>query len=316
MSDNYEFKLKLLNTGLFKRVSSDGWYRTKYCPYCGDSNKHMYLKISLNDESPVGVNCFKCNHKGLIDKTFLDSLGLNDVDIPKFKSKKKLQNEISDNVNTNIELLSQNDDISGIQQYIQDRIGVIPTFNELQMFQYIYNPINYINQISDKKININGFKNRYWFKLTNGNLSGRYHDDTSERWKKCNIFGNANIGLYVIRSGFNPEKEINVSISEGVFDAIGLYYHSNINNCIFISVQGKSYYSGIEYLIEKGIFGKSVSVGIYKDADVKTSDIKIYTEYRELFKNISIYENVIQKDYGYTKDQIKIQKINMLKGSM
>ena len=37
-----EYKQKLLDTGLFKRVS-EGQYTCQVCPFCGDRKSHMYV---------------------------------------------------------------------------------------------------------------------------------------------------------------------------------------------------------------------------------------------------------------------------------
>ena len=67
----YEFKEKLLGTGLFKAVTGSNWYRVKECPFCGDIKWHMYVCINLSSDDAVGYNCFKCGSKGYIKKDFL-----------------------------------------------------------------------------------------------------------------------------------------------------------------------------------------------------------------------------------------------------
>ena len=64
----YEFKEKLLGTGLFKAVTGSNWYRVKECPFCGDIKWHMYVCINLSSDDAVGYNCFKCGSKGYIKK--------------------------------------------------------------------------------------------------------------------------------------------------------------------------------------------------------------------------------------------------------
>ena len=90
-----EFKRKLLETGLFEKVSREGQYRCKVCPYCGDAKSHLYVLIRQNDDIPVLCNCFKCNHKGLIDEKFLDYFGIDDMDIPLRRSRLSDEMEIS-----------------------------------------------------------------------------------------------------------------------------------------------------------------------------------------------------------------------------
>lgn len=302
-----EFKRLLIDRCGLKPGGRNVWWRARTCPFCGNNKWKFYLYININDESSVGYDCKRCNCKSyVIDKIVLASLGIDDIDIPQFKisSNVKRNGELF----TDIELLPDESDISGIQNYVYSRLGVIPTFDELKSFQYVADPIKYLQMVTTEEFNKNKFINRFCFKMTNGGLTCRYKNDTQTRWIKHSVVKNAGPGIYTIHSNIETVQPINVCIAEGVFDIMGLYYHAGIDNCVYISSQGTNYGAGIDYLLDKGLFGNSVSVGIYKDGNVNNCDIHYNKRYKKLFKSITIYENIIESDYGHTKDKIEIHK--------
>lgn len=308
--DLYEFKEKLLSTGLFKSVTGSNWYRIKECPFCGDGKWHMYVCINLSSDDVVGFNCFKCNRKGIVSKQFLDYFNI-DINIPTNVSGSKrivadgsVSNKVP-RVNVN-----ESDNIMGVCNYTNDRVGHIPTLGELQAFQYVGNPKKYAMEylgIDD----INNIRNRFWFQMTNGNIIGRFHNDNTDmRWLKYKTSRCKTTGLYKIALPVDLSGEINVLISEGIYDSIGLYYNwHGTNNNIYISVMGKDYVKGIKYILNKGIFGKSVNILIFKDADVDISKIFVPNLLRKMFKSVNIYENMAAKDFGVTADKYDVCKI-------
>lgn len=306
-----EFKRMLLDSGILRPGGHDVWWRAKTCPFCGNNKWKFYLYINISDESSVGYDCKRCNSKGyMIDNKILQFMGFQNIDIPKGKGIKYIKR--NDEYFNNIELLSPTTNIQNIQNYMYTRIGVIPTFDELKMFKYVGEPTKYLKMVTSEEFNPNKFINRFCFKLTNGGLVCRYHNDSQTRWIK-HSFGHRGSGLYIISSSIDPTVPINACISEGVFDAIGLYYHSGLENSVFIATCGTNYSAGIKYLIDKGFFGRSVSVGIYKDSDVDVKDIKYNKRYSKIFKSITIYENILEHDYGHPKDKIEIHK-SIVKG--
>ena len=302
----YEFKISLLNSGLFRRVS-DIQYRCQECPVCGDRKWHCYVKIDVNTDTPVLFNCFKHNCHGIVGQQFVDYFNLG-INVPKVKHSKRL--DVSQSVSTSLPPInvSDKDDISDVCHYIQSRVGHTPTLGELQIFNYIGNPIKYVNDYLGNE-NIQTIKNRYWFKMANGNIIGRWKDNNNDmRWLKYKSTNIRTAGLYKLTLPVDLYQQINVIIAEGVFDIIGLYYnYHGCENNVYIGTMGKSYNKGIEYMIDRGLFGNSVNVKIFKDADVPK--VWIDDKYRQLFKRIDIYENLSSKDYGVPDEQMDIHRI-------
>lgn len=298
----------LIDSCDLKEGGSHGrWWRYRECPFCGNTKWKFYLYIDLNNESAVGYHCKRCDQKSrLIDDTVLAFMGITGVEIPHFKGVNQARRH--GELFTDVELLPDDADISKIQNYVYSRIGVVPTFEELKMFQYVADPIKYLQMVTMEDFNHNKFIDRFCFKLSNGGLTCRYKNDTQTRWIKHSVVQNAGPGIYVVHNEFDNTKPIHACIAEGVFDILGLYYHGGFNNALYIGAQGTNYGAGIEHLIDKGIFGNSVTVGIYKDGNVNNCDIRYNRKFKKLFKSITIYENIIESDYGHTKDKIEIHK--------
>ena len=308
----YDFKVKLLDSGIFRHQSRDEYTCT--CPYCGDMRRHCYVIIKLTDDTPVMYNCFKCTAKGIVNKKFLSYFNLDDIRLPNCKLSKRLeiQDNVSDASTMKMTTVTENDDINAISDYIFERIGVIPTLQDLQYFQYIANPKkyaeDYLGYCGKKSI----FDQRHWFRLTNGAMHGRldslYEKESKRRWQRCQTEKVKSAGLYVIKRPFDLYETINVCIAEGIFDTFGLYYHANIPNSIFIAVLGKDYCKGIQHILNTGIFGSDVNIKIFIDPNIHAETVYIPSQLYRVFKRIDIYENATGYDYGVTADHIEIAK--------
>lgn len=305
-----EFKRKLLDTGLFKKVSGSGQYRCDTCPFCGDNKKHMYVKIILDDDMPVVYNCFKCQAHGLMNEAFLSYFGIDGLQIPRSKGYKRINPGQHQQGNVPIELFNEvydRDTISVVTEYIHHRVGVYPSINDLKAFQFVGNPDEYVlTYLGDDTKRLKG---RVWFRLANGNISGRLTDrNTGERWLKYNSMRDrTDTNVYIIKKLVDTCQTINVCIAEGIMDVIGLYYHGEIQNAVYIACLGRSYITALKYVLGLGIFGDSVNIRFYLDSDVRENP-SVSRNYRELFKSIGFYRNTLEKDFGYPADRIMIEK--------
>ena len=310
---NTEFKEALLNTGLFKKTPSNpDQYRCKTCPFCGDMKWHMYVLIKVSDDTPVMYHCFKCNESGVMNKQWLEYFDLN-IQIPRQTYKKKL--DVS-TVSTIVNQLSCNDtdDVRMVSQYIFDRVGHAPTLEQLQMFQYVGNPFQYVKEYLEPEIQSDYYlKQRCWFKLTNGNICGRaYNKHEKMRWLRYQTKNCVGRGLYTIKEPIDLYKPINVCIAEGVMDVIGLYYHYPVSNAFHVAVLGKDYHIGIQHMLNMGVFGDSVNIKIFKDSDVDTNKIKVDQHVRQLFKKVEVYQNTLASDYGVDGEHMEIVRVTKL----
>ena len=309
------FKESLLETGLFHKIPSDpAQYRCKPCPFCGDTRGKMYVRIDLTNDIPVLYHCFVCNESGVMNKTFLDYFDLGDtLRIPKQTYRKKLDVAT---VSTVVQQIScvETDDVQMVSEHIHDRIGVYPTLQQLQTFQYVGNPFQYVKDYLEPEIQSDYYlKRRSWFKLTNGNITGRsYQKDDTMRWMRYQTKNCVGRGLYTMKDRLDLYRPINVCITEGIMDAIGLFMHHHVSNAFHIAVLGKDYSVGLRHMLNMGVFGDSINIRIYKDADVDINRIRIHPDLRKLFKRIDVYQNTLANDYGVTEDKFDIVKMTKL----
>lgn len=307
-----KFKESLVQSGMFKRTPTNHeQYRGRLCPRCGDTKYHCYVKISLSTDDPPLWHCFKCNESGVVNKQFLAAYQL-DIQLPKdVKYHKRIESNEYASIKLNQASCNENDDVSGVVQYINDRIGVNVTFEELQQFRYVGNPRGYVAEFFGRnEVQPNVLQNRYWFQLNNGNIIGRYNNDNTEyRWIRYPTKHVRGRGIYTMRCGVDTHEPINIVIAEGIMDVIGLYYHYPMQNALYIATLGSDYKSGITHILKTGIFGNSVMIHIFKDSDVDNRFIKIDNSTQRLFKHIYLYQNMIDKDYGVTIDKMDIQRI-------
>lgn len=318
MSDElHQFKLDLLATGYFKRRGGMEYSCT--CPACNKID-HCYVKFDLSTDSPLVWYCHRCNEKGIINQKFLDYFNLTDLKVPYTRTRKKVKVNKTIDIGKDIQLIDVNNtsELIKIVNYFKYRVGVEPTLQELNEFRCLTEARMYASQYLGVQKSSSYFEPFIWFRLDNGNIQGRNTSDNGEfRWLKFKNNVTAGItGLYSIRKAFDIESEINVCLCEGIFDAIGLYYYNRNEvgiNSIYVACLGKNFEAGINSVINRGIFGQSVNIRIYKDSDVSAKSIKIQPSIRKLFKSVSVYENTIGHDYGYPANQIDARKIINIK---
>ena len=311
------FKEALINSGVLKRTPTNrDQYRGMLCPRCGDTKYHCYVKISLTNEDPPLWHCFKCNSGGIVGKEFLKAYHIDDISMPKnMKYHKRIESNEAVSIKLNQVSCNKQDPLDDVIAYTSARVGIHPTLPELQMFRYVGNPHGYVKEFFGMdEYNSNMLNERLWFQLNNGNIIGRTNnDDTEYRWLRYKTNRVRGRGIYTFRTGIDTHEPINVIIAEGIYDCIGLYYHYPVNNALYIATLGSDYKYGIQHIMKMGVFGDSVTIHIFKDADVNTNMIQIPKSLCKLFKHVFVYGNSIAKDYGYPKHMMEIHRVLKIK---
>lgn len=313
-----KYKEELINSGIFKKVSTAYQYKCQYCPFCGDGKYHMYVRIRTDDTSPVLYNCKKCNTSGCMNRKFLDYYGLEDIKIPYGKGRRyyhtaKVDNKVSvsDNKKSYVGNINYADNAKA---YIGERLGITVENDDLVVCQYVGYPRMYAKEylgIDVDKLNV--FKGRCWFRLTNGGLVGRdMYSDDGIRWYRLKSDKLMDGGLYQLKLPIDTGREINAVITEGIMDGIGMWKHGNVDNGIYISCMGSDYERGIMHLIDLGLFGNTVNVGIYVDGDVDIKRLRFNKHLMKLFKHVYVYRNTLEKDYGVKGDLIDIERVRRI----
>lgn len=309
------------------------------CPYCGDSRRdlssaHLYIEM----RAPFRFHCFKCETSGVLNNQTLRDLEIFDT-----------------SMNTNIivanKVLRENQGIQKIQIGKRKKLVNIPDESDITLknlsyfnnrfnisfdkdyisskFRTILNPIKFFadNNIFVPKGHYD-FSNAIGFISTdNSHIVFR---DTSglqqRRYYNMNITPNEiediSSKIFNISSSINTMAEkVNLVITEGIFDIIGVYNHFYKNtsfeeNTIFTAACGKGFNAVILNYIRTGFL--DLDITIYSDGDVDLNFYRNLKNTSEYLKNtkITVYYNSLYdrntgfgKDYGLPKDQIKLRKI-------
>lgn len=307
-------KLDILNeiekgVPLFQKVSFDQ-YKIR-CPFCGDSvikdHAHMYLKCSSDINEPILYHCFKCNIGGKINQAFLDKIGVT-LTVPETLS---YFNKLS-SAKSKYDISEGTPDLDSPQyKYLQYRLHEDFSIEELSKFRIVWDIESLVDIITNKRIKNTLPSNRNsisFYTDDNCCLLTRSFDDTI-RWKKTTLFPSSR-SFYSIRRDLDLfSKRVNVIIAEGVFDILSLYKNFYDENGVYIATLGSDYCSAIEYSISLGLIGSSVNMNIYLDSDIDLKKIKFkMKQYKWLFNSITLFKNILDKDYGIPKENIKLEE--------
>lgn len=295
------------------------------CPNCGDSKKdkrkaHLYIKMS----PPFSFYCQKCGYSGILNQQVLNRLQVfnNDLLLHINETNKEAGVQ-SDKINfvkkENVfEYHDDEADNSALASldYFNKRFGTQFTLNDVNTkFKCVCNPdkfinerkITYLNKRFDltKAIGFVSSDNKYMIcRDSSGKQELRY----------CNvsIFTDTNKSkTYNIKTPINLlSDKITLVITEGIFDAIGIYLKlfQNSEDVIVAAACGKSYSQVIEHFINLGFL--NLDIKIFSDGDVNLQffrDMKSKLYYLKN-SNIEIYYNKLGKDYGVEASFIDVQK--------
>lgn len=311
--DKMNMKLDILNeieakSSFFQKVNQEQ-YKTR-CPYCGDSSNpshgHLYLKCSNDLSEPILYHCFLCNKSGKVNQAFLDKYGIQ----LKFPETIRYFNKISNsnnikNIYTGEPIINSNE-----YRYLVERLNCQFSAEELSSFRIVWNMNNILESLSNDRIRntLPSSNNGVSFLSDNNSLLLTRFYQGEPRWRKTTLFPSDNKSLYRIKKNIDLFKDcISVNISEGIFDAIGLYKHFPDENGIYIATLGSDYISAIDYSISLGLIGSHISINLYLDSDIKEKSlIHSLKKYKWLYLKISIFKNALDKDFGVPKERIKL----------
>lgn len=332
------------STNKIKKVHSNQ-FRMR-CHFCGDSQKnleerHLYVLCDLTNDLPLKYNCFKCGESGYVNKDFLEKADITDKNLISriYALNRKSEKYDKKNINANDDVYTFNFCVPNIKlskktEYINNRFGI--KFNNddykkmkviTSLFEFL--KINDIKTSSFTRDVLYKLEDHYVGFLTNGSSHILFRDITDSEehsWVKYPIVPDSskNRIFYTLESSIDilSTDELNINLSEGVFDTLGIAYQliDNTDNSINIAVSGKYYNRVLTYLIGLGLYGSNVIVNIYSDNDntfnkKKSNDTSIdhyrnlLNKYKPLYGRINVIYNLKNKDYGIPKDGIIIKKI-------
>lgn len=337
----------LYNRGIFIKKVDSREYVTR-CPFCGDSvnskNKgHLYMKIDLNDESPIQYHCFKCESGGILNPSNMPLFGIDDEDlkngIEKLNGSSRSQRQtriLERNEVKSFDFIIPEIERNDKSKYIEERLGISLRDVDLEEMKYISSFKEFLktNQVPPMcKDNIVDFiDSNYVGFLSFGNSHILFRDISGKqniRWLKYPITEESkqnrifySTKLAIARMETEP---IRINLAEGIMDILSVKHNLGYNTQkdINIAVSGKSYDKILLFMISNTFFGSNVTVNIFSDNDAGFNDKKNATKttvewyrdkigtFKPLFQNINIFYNMIGKDVGVPKEKIVLQKYRL-----
>ena len=303
---------------VFKRRTPVQW--SIRCPYCGDSKKnihdsHCYIKWSNDESEPLFFNCFLCNTSGVIDKKFLERLGIKE-DLSEILDRQKF-NRIQSLKENPVNIITGDPIMNSPQvRYIERRLGKGLKFEDYQKFKIVWDINNLLPFISrDHTKNSLPSNNESISFLSDDKsvlLTRLFEDQGDIRWKKVRLMNSDNKSFYVIASTLDlfTKDNITVNIAEGVIDVLSIYKNFNDGpNSIYVASLGSDYIAAVDYAIAKGFIGTNINIKIYIDQDQNEKILlRGLKKYKWIFNNIFVYRNILDKDVGVTIDRINLEE--------
>lgn len=296
-------------------IKNGNEYRIR-CPICGDSQKnprdaHCYIKCTYDPNEPLLYICFKCNSRGIVNKSFLEKLNVNRKLISQVTTQR--YNRILPVKSADVNIIT-GEPIMGSPQteYIERRLGPGFTAADYDRFKIIWDMQSVIPYISSVRIRntLPSNKDSVTFLSDDKSslLTRNFEDDI--RWRKVSMFQSDVKSFYLIKTSLNifTDETIVVNIAEGIMDVLSIYRNFNDGpNSVFMAALGSDYISAIDHIVGKGIIGPNVILKVYMDADVDERILKTgLKNYKWLFGQIYVYRNIKSKDVGTTTDQIRL----------
>jgi hypothetical protein len=310
------------------------------CPFCGDSKKHrnsshLYVNLVPRGDEPHTYYCQRCKAKGVVNSALLKQLKLfnNDLNVGlavhlKEVSKKggrKYRPITRERINIPVPERTKLNLVK--LKYFNERLQTDLKLEDLPKYKIILNlydllDANRVQEIthkSEKFVDTLDKNFMGWVSYDNNyailrNLSKKVMPDL--RYYNYNIFDNYDNTkrFYTIPTEIdilNPK--LNVVISEGIFDILGVYFNVEKNpppNTLFIAVNGVGYNLIFQHLARMGFL--DMDVKIYSDNDVPLKELKdMKANMKNILSNrIQVFYNKAprQKDFGVGPDKIRVSR--------
>lgn len=334
--------------GIYTKKVNDNEYRTR-CPLCGDSKKnentgHMYIKVNVNDNSPIQFHCFLCEEGGVLKPSMLSMLEIDDINL---KSSLTALNKSADKIDKKgiIDggiLKTFDYELPKIKRsdktkYIENRLGIKLPDSAFKKMKVITSLREFLIHNNIKKLTCSdkvayNIENNYVGFLSYGNSHILFRDITEKQeisWFKYPITKDSSVNriFYSMDAEIDlfTSDEIIINIAEGVMDTISAHYNLGYDgeNVLNLCVSGRYYSSLILFLISMGFIGSNITINIFADNDymfnnknnVNTTTLgyykKILSDYKHLFGKVYVWYNLKSKDIGVPRNMIELKRYNI-----
>lgn len=332
-----EFKLELIEEithTIFPSSYSNNELGVR-CPFCGDSVKdpnhhHFNIKINPDDNEPIVFRCLRCNVSGLLTTDTLAMIGTVSSEyasaLKKYnRASSKKSGIIINKKKVNLEYpeLIINDNVLKKHKYIEQRLGIkldpYDLYKKKIVYDFLglmkYNKIEQINCSMEKAISLQN-EHVGFISAKNDFINFRDITGKNKRYYIYKVLKNFDTTgkFYIMPNTIDPFSNDlkTINIAEGVFDILGLYYHifeQYENNMLYVAINGAGYLNVIKYIMNQGLVC-DVNVNIFSDLDRPPHYYnKMIDKLSPFVNDIRVYYNMLEKDYGVPKKDIKLYEI-------
>lgn len=317
------------------------------CWICGDSqNKNkpgnMAIKVNLAPGEPMYYQCFRsnCQARGFLKSEDLQRMGCNDVEtlmelsLWNKEANPRLEKKYYSKHNYNYQFANLAiPDNKDKLDYINARLGTKLGYNDLKDYKiqlglYEFLKINRINKLafSPNKCNMLdqytiGFLSMYSDYLICRDVTK--HIITGNRYTTYRIRGTPkedDMKIYCIPGELDilDPKPVDINIAEGTFSILGAYLNTGMRkkqkNSIWLANCGSGFKHTLFHVTRQyGLL--DVNLHIWSDSEVKVEKyeklMKDAKSHMNL-KSVTVYYNSIAEDFGYSKSQIELRKVDLL----
>lgn len=332
-----EILSRLMDIRGFQR-SSLGQYHMR-CLICGDSKKdphkkRLYFRINTTDESPILYCCHNCGSSGILTSDVLRTLNIRDISlagkltkfnkesIGRIKAKYGLKDKKLD---VKVPVARYTTQYLNKKKYIEDRLGVDMTFDELVALKCIFSlhdfaNVNKIDRLTVDRNRAIRLERDYVGFLTMNNEYINFRDTTNSnklRYDKYTIIPELidTVKMCAIPTSVEvlTTESITINIAEGVFDMLGIYYNvedKKTKNTIYVAVCGSGYMNVVKHFIKLGFIGSNITINIYSDSDKDPYFHKKVIEYaRQWVGKVNLIYNNLASDCGVPKEKIQLRYV-------
>lgn len=335
-SDYREFLLNTIPTAKSVAGGKEVLCRCFYCPDSRDPrHAHFYISIPSSDKEPSLYHCMKCNARGIVTHKKLLEWNIYDdniaVDLINHNKHLDLKTKSALSGLNKVPLVNTfttDNDISRAKvKYIENRIGIKYTYEELRNLKIVLNlydvlNVNHITNLTRKKAVTDALDKYFlgFMSIDNSFLNMRRIVDEGvifkgidKRYMNYDIVQTPiSYRFYTVPSSINLDSpyRIKIHIAEGPFDILSIYENVRRREPgIYSSVTGSNYYGLIMYFLETFKLPYT-EVHIYPDNDKlgnRNRMLWIANQMKRLSVPVYIHRNQSpgEKDFGVTPDRIQ-----------
>lgn len=317
------------------------------CPFCGDSVKnrestHFYVKVSSLDKDEVPIyHCYRCEVGGVFKYDTMKMLEIYDTTLgvnlgrynknamkgAKFKKYEDRDRKTLILPNYNRSEFSNLEEVK--VRYIEKRLGITLSSEDLQKYKVVVDLNNVLAYNNIRKKTYKDYTmdilSNYFIGFSNAtndfihlrNVLPKMHK-LDRRYFIYNIHSTEETTnkFYIIPNKIDIFKTVDVILTEGIFDILGVYNHvydCDDDNKLYCAVCGSGFLTAIRYLVKKGIV--NFNLKIYSDNEKNRGPNfykKLKRDIRAFYDGkIELYYNDLSKDCGVTKDMISLRQVTI-----